>query len=172
MLTAEKNRLHTAHNETIDDIHDHIAWLNTRLDDFNQQIDVLIDQVPQWKTNRQILETTPGVGPVTSSTFVALLPELGLLDRKQIASLVGVAPISADSGRKRGYRRVFGGRAMVRSALYMAALSASRSNPVIAPFYQRLVDRGKLKKVALTACMRKLLVMMNAMIRDQLVWSS
>jgi transposase len=172
MLTAEKNRLHTAHFEMIDPIHDHIAWLHTRLDELNQQIDFLIDQIPEWKTNRQILETALGVGPVTSSTLVALLPELGLLDRKQIASLVGVAPINADSGRKRGYRRIFGGRAIVRSALYMAALSASRTNPIIAVFYQRLIDRGKLKKVALTACMRKLLVILNAMIRDQQVWAS
>jgi transposase len=171
MLTQEKNRLHTASFDVLEKIHEHITWLNTQLNQLNAEIDRLIDQEPVWKAKRQLLETVPGVGPVTSSTLVALLPELGILDHKQISSLVGVAPINADSGKQRGYRRIFGGREMVRSALYMAALSASQTNPVIAAFYQRLTDRGKLKKVALTACMRKLLIVMNAMVRDQLVWS-
>ena len=169
MLTQEKNRLHTASLEMADRIRTHLAWLDTQLDELSIEIDHLVDQEPVWKNTRQCLETVPGVGPVTSSTLVALLPELGVLDHKQIASLVGVAPINADSGKRRGYRRIYGGRDIVRSSLYMAALSASRNNPVIAPFYRQLVDRGKPKKVALTACMRKLLVILNAMVRDQQV---
>jgi transposase len=170
MLIQEKNRLHTASLDMAEGINTHMTWLNTHLDELNTEIDHLIDQEPVWKNTRHLLETVPGVGPVTSSTLVALLPELGILDHKQIASLVGVAPINADSGKQRGYRRIFGGRALVRSALYMAALSAARSNPFIAALYQRLTDRGKPKKVALTACMRKLLVILNAMIRDQRAW--
>ena len=112
----------------------------------------------------------PGVGIVTASTMIAKLPELGLLNRQQIAALVGVAPMNQDSGGKRGRRYIFGGRADIRCTLYMAALSATKHNPIIRPFYERLLAAGKLKKVALVACMRKLLVIMNAMVRDQKCW--
>ena len=130
----------------------------------------LIGACPQWQAKEKVLLSVPGVGPVTTLTLVADLPELGDLNRQKIAALVGLAPINKDSGPRQGKRRIFGGRASVRSVLYMAALSASKTNPVIRAFYERLLAKGKPKKVALTACMRKLLVMLNAMIRDMQPW--
>jgi transposase len=123
-----------------------------------------------WRAKENLLRSVPGVGPIVSRTLLADLPELGALNRKQIAALVGVAPLAKDSGTLRGKRMVWGGRAPVRAALYMGALIASRHNPVIRDFYQRLVAAGKPKKVALTACMRKLLVILNTMVRNNTRW--
>jgi transposase len=133
-------------------------------------MDQAIQQSPVWRAKEDLLRSVPGVGPVVSRTLLADLPELGALNRKQIAALVGVAPLAKDSGTLRGKRMVWGGRAPVRAVLYMGALIASRHNPVIRDFYQRLVAAGKPKKVALTACMRKLLVILNTMVRNNTRW--
>jgi transposase len=170
MVTGEKNRLHSARPQVRDRITKHIAWLQAELDDLQIELEDLLASNQEWQQNKVILESAPGVGTVTSFTLLAHLPELGLLDRKEIAALVGVAPMSHDSGKFQGKRFVQGGRPAVRSALYMAALSSSRCNPIMKKFYQGLVERGKPKKVALTACMRKLLIMLNAMVRDQKAW--
>lgn len=166
MLTAEKNRFHSARFGMQAHIQDHIDWLQQKLAQLDQEIDVHIDQYPDWKQKSQLLLSVPGVGRVTTVTLLALLPELGTINRQQIAALVGVAPVNKDSGKRQRKRRVFGGRANVRSVLYMAALSASKHNPQISTFYHRLLKNGKEKKVALTACMRKLLVTLNAMVRS------
>jgi transposase len=171
MQTAEKNRLYTSRGRMRDDIEEHIDWLAAKLDELDQEIANIIGNSPEWREKETLLRSVPGVGPVTAATLLADLPELGTLNRQKIAALVGVAPFNKDSGKKRGKRRIFGGRASVRRALYMAALSCTRHNPVIKRFYDSLVDRGKLKKVALTACMRKLLVILNAMVRKQEVWT-
>ena len=126
---------------------------------------------PVWRERDELLQSAPGVGPVLSLTLLAELPELGTLDRKAIAALVGVAPLNRDSGTLRGKRMIYGGRAPIRATLYMGALVATRHNPVIRAFYQRLLAVGKPKKVALTACMRKLLVILNAMVRQRASWS-
>jgi transposase len=170
MLTVEKNRLQTARVEMQADIEDHIRWLKAKLAKLDKEINQFVENIPAWKEKDTILQSVPGVGPVTSRTLLAMLPELGKLNRQQIAALVGVAPVNKDSGRKQGKRRVYGGRAAVRSVLYMAALSARKFNPVIRVFYDRLINQGKEKKVALTACMRKLLVILNAMLRKNQPW--
>ena len=136
----------------------------------DKEVDRFVQATPLWKEKDAILRSVPGVGRVTSSTLLAMLPELGKLNRQQIAALVGVAPVNKDSGRKQGKRRVYGGRADVRCVLYMAALAAKKFNPVIRNFYERLIKQGKEKKVALTACMRKLLVILNAMMRTNQPW--
>jgi transposase len=167
MLTAEKNRLHSTPPDLQESLQQHILWLEGELNFFDNEISLFIKRDLASQEKAIIMQSVPGVGPVTAATLLAELPELGKLDRKKVAALVGVAPINHDSGKKKGKRRVFGGRAKVRSVLYMAALSASKSNPVIKPFYDRLVESGKEKKVALTACMRKLLVILNAMIANE-----
>ena len=172
MLTAEKNRLYSARLGMKVRVEEHIGWLKEELDGLDNEMAKLIQRSSVWKEKNDILESVPGVGPVTGATLLACLPELGELNRQEIAALVGVAPMNKDSGRKYGKRRVFGGRAVVRSVLYMAALSASKHNPKITEFYERLLRKGKNKKVALTACMRKLLVILNAMIRDNTHWNS
>ena len=170
MLTVEKNRLQTVRVEMRADIEEHIRWLQEKLAKLDEAIKQFVDSEPAWKEKDTILQSVPGVGPVTASTLLAMLPELGKLNRQQIAALVGVAPVNKDSGRKQRKRRVYGGRAAVRSVLYMAALSARKFNPVIKEFYDRLIKQGKEKKVALTACMRKLLVILNAMLRENQSW--
>lgn len=165
MLTAEKNRLHSARFSMKERIETHLSWLESELRDLDNEITKFIHQSPIWKEKDKLLRSVPGVGPVTSATILAMLPELGTLNRKKIAALVGVAPVNKDSGRRLKKRRVYGGRANVRSVLYMAALSASKHNPRIKAFYDHLIRMGKEKKVALTACMRKLLVILNAIIR-------
>jgi len=171
MLTAEKNRLRTAAKAVRADVQEHIRWLERRLSDLDGQLAQSIRSSPSWRERDNLLKSTPGVGPVLSVTLLAELPELGTLGRKEIAALVGVAPLNWDSGHLRGKRRVWGGRSRVRAALYMAALVAARRNPVIRAFYERLVEAGKPKKVALTACMHKLLTILNAMIRHRTTWS-
>lgn len=170
MLIAEKNRLETVRLQLRERIVQHIEWLQAELEDIRAEMERLLSNNQAWHQKRELLESVPGVGAVTSFTLLADLPELGLVNRKQIAALVGVAPMSHDSGKWHGKRFIKGGRPIVRSALYMATLSASRCNPVIRSFYQSLIARGKPPKVALTACMRKLLVILNAMLRDQKSW--
>jgi transposase len=171
MITAEKNRLALAGPEVREDIEYHLAILKERLEQIEVKLLALVQSEPSYKARMDQLCSVPGVGPVTALTLLAEMPELGLVNRQQIAALAGVAPLNRDSGRRQGKRRTFGGRSGVRNVLYMAALSASRTNPVIRPFYQRLLANGKEKKVALTACMRKLLVILNAMARDQKTWT-
>jgi transposase len=170
MLTVEKNRLHTVRPALRSDIEEHITWLQEKRSKLDEEIDQFVQATPLWKEKDAILRTVPGVGRVTSSTLLAMLPELGKLNRQQVAALVGVAPVNKDSGRKQGKRRVYGGRADVRSVLYMAAMAAKRYNPRIKEFYESLIKRGKEKKVALTACMRKLLVILNVMMRTNEPW--
>jgi len=171
MLTAEKNRLAQAAAKAVRaGIREHIRWLERRLANIDQDLADAIRQTPVWREKDELLRSVQGVGPVLSTTLLAGLPELGTLGRKQIAALVGVAPLNRDSGRHRGKRMVWGGRARVRAALYMGALVATRFNPVIGAFYQRLLAAGKPKKVALTACMRKLLTILNAMARHDTPW--
>lgn len=170
MLTVEKNRLVTVYAKMRADIQAHIAWLSTRLKALDEEIEDFVEGMPAWKEKDALLQSVPGVGPVTSATMLGMLPELGQLNRQQIAALVGVAPVNRDSGKKRGKRKIFGGRAEVRSVLYMAALAATKFNPVIRKFYERLIRQGKEKKVAITACMRKLLVILNAMVRSNQPW--
>lgn len=170
MLTMEKNRRSTTQGEMRLQLDSHIQWLKAEIDLLNEMMSQLVQECPQWRAKEKVLRSMPGVGAVTSLTLLADLPELGSLNRQKIAALVGLAPVNKDSGKRQGKRRIFGGRASVRCVLYMAALSASKNNPVIQAFYDRLVAKGKAKKVALTACMRKVLVMLNAMIRDMKPW--
>lgn len=170
MLTQEKNRRVTTREEMRDQLERHIRWLETELADLNNQLEKLVAHCAEWQAKKEVMMSVKGVGSVTATTLLADLPELGTLNRQQIAALVGLAPLNKDSGRKRGKRHIFGGRKAVRSKLYMAALSASKHNPTIRSFYERLLAKGKLEKVALTACMRKLLVILNAMIRDMEPW--
>jgi transposase len=171
-LVAEKNRLSTCPVCVRENIEEHIAWLEEHIKGLEIEIQACILQRPEWRERAEIIDSVTGVGPVTAATMVAELPELGRLNRQKIAALVGVAPFNKDSGPKRGKRRIFGGRSGVRRTLFMAALSASKYNPVIRAFYESLIKRGKEKKVALIACMRKLLVIINAMVRKGEVWQS
>lgn len=170
MLTSEKNRLLSTAAPIRKRLRTHIAWLERELQSTNTALAETIRQSPVWREKDELLQSVPGVGPVVTSTLLASLPELGTLTNKQVAALVGVAPLNRDSGTLRGRRTVWGGRAQVRAVLYMGALVAARFNPVIRAFYQRLCRAGKAKKVALTACMRKLLVILNAMIKHRTPW--
>jgi transposase len=171
MQTAERQRLETALPRVQTQIARHLAWLDTELTDLDQTLRDEVQASPVWREQENLLRSVPGIGPTTALTLLADLPELGRLDRKAIAALVGVAPLSCESGTWRGRRIVWGGRARVRTALYMAALVASRHNPLIAAFYRRLCAAGKPKKVALTACMHKLLTILNAIVRQSTPWS-
>ena len=169
MITAEKNRLMTAPKRVQRDIRAHIRWLEKRLGDTNENVKKLIKSSPIWREKDQLLQSVPGVGPTLSATLLCQLPELGTLDRRQMAAF-GVAPLNRDSGLFRGKRTVWGGRSHVRAVLYMSALAAVRYNPVLRNFYLRLCDSGKPKKVALPACMRKLLTILNAIIKNRTPW--
>jgi transposase len=171
MLTAETNRLAHSAKAVRQRIEAHIRWLEAELDRVDSELDQSIQQSPIWREQEDLLKSVPGIGPVISRTLLAELPELGKLNRKQIAALVGVAPLNWDSGMMRGRRAIWGGRATVRAALYMAALVASRCNPKIREFHRRLRAGGKAPKVALVACMRKLLTILNAMIKHRTRWS-
>lgn len=170
MKVQEQNRVHTARQGQRASLAAHLAWLTAHLEELETEIATLIDRDPVYQAQTALLTTVPGVGPVTAHTLIAELPELGHCNRKEIAALVGVAPYNHDSGHKRGHRGIRGGRATVRSALYMATLSGLRWNPVIRAFYERLLAAGKLKKVALVACMHKLLLILNAMLKAGTVW--
>ncbi|QLE46743.1 IS110 family transposase [Nostoc sp. C057] len=170
MQTAEKNRRSRTRGQALADIEAHIEYLEEHLKQLNQKIAELTQNNLQWIDKVNLLKSTPGIGQVISTTLVSDLPELGQLTAKQISRLVGVAPINHDSGQHKGKRMINGGRAHVRAILYMGAVVAMRHNPVIKAFYERLVERGKSKKLALTACVHKMLVILNAMVRDNLPW--
>lgn len=170
MMTDEKHRRPQAPPAIRQTIQAHLTWLEHQVATLDQAFTTTIRQSPVWQEHEDLLQSVPGVGPVMSRTLLADLPELGKLNRKQIAALVGIAPFNQDSGLRRGRRTCWGGRAPVRTALYMATLVATRHNPVIAACYQRLLAAGKRKKVALVACMRKLLTILNAMVKHQRKW--
>ncbi|MEE8235187.1 MAG: IS110 family transposase, partial [Gammaproteobacteria bacterium] len=170
MMSAEQNRLSTSPVRIRDAIAHHLTWMRQQVASLDADLDGMLHASPLWRERDEILRSTPGVGPVLSGTFISQLPELGALNRHEIAALVGVAPFNRDSGTWRGRRRIWGGRATVRTVLYMSTLVATRYNPVIRAFYERLLAAGKVKKVALTACMRKLLTILNAMVKNQQRW--
>lgn len=167
---AEKNRLHSTSKTVRKDIQEHLQWLEKRIKDSDATLRKLIENTPVWRDKDAILQSVPGVGPVLSVSLLSGLPELGSLNRKEIGNLVGVAPHNVDSGKHRGKRMIWGGRAGVRSVLYMGALSAKSFNPVIKAFYDRLITAGKELKVARVACMHKLLTILNAMIKNSTLW--
>ena len=167
MLKAEQNRLHTLHHKLKGSVERMIAYLKEEKKLLDEQIREFMNEQEDWQEQTEILGSAPGVGPVTTATLLAELPELGKMDRRKIAALVGVAPMNYDTGKKRGYRKTKGGRGCVRSVLYMSTLVATRYNPLIRAQYQQMLKRGKEKKVALTACMRKFLTILNAMMRDR-----
>ncbi len=171
MLVAEKNRLRRASRSVRLGIESHIDWLEQELNDLDKDLRKALRRSPVWREKDDLLRSVPGVGEQLSLSLLAYLPELGTLDRKQVAALVGVAPFNRDSGPHRGRRSVWGGRSRVRAVLYMAALTATRYNPVLRTFYQRLLAAGKPKKLALTACMRKLLTILNAMVKTGRHWT-
>jgi transposase len=172
MLTAEKNRRANSPKVVHKSIGEHIHWLEKRLAGLDEELAALVRATPIWRERDELLRSVPGVGPVLATTLLAHLPELGALNRKQIAALAGLAPFNRDSGSLRGSRCIWGGRAQVRRVLYMAVVSAVRSNPVIKNFYAQLRARGKYPKSALTACMRKLLVILNAMLHNKTNWQT
>jgi len=172
MLTAERNRLGLSAARVRRGIAAHIAWLEQQLADLDRDLDTMIRASPVWQAKEDLLRSAKGVGPVLARTLVADLPELGTLNRRQIAALVGLAPFNNDSGQHRGQRRVFGGRAPVRATLYMATLAATRCNATIGAFYARLLAAGKKPKVALVACMRKFLTILNAMLKHGTPWNA
>ncbi len=172
MLTAEKNRRSGAPKVLHRSIDEHIRWLEKRLSGLDNELAELIRETPIWHDRDELLRSVPGVGRVLSSTLLAHMPELGMLNRRQIAALAGLAPFNRDSGSLRGSRCIWGGRAQVRRVLYMAVVAAVRSNPVIKDFYAQLRARGKCPKSALTACMRKLLVILNAMLHNKTPWQT
>ena len=168
--TAEKNRRDRSRGKALTDIEQHLEYLEQSLKKLNQEIEELTQSNQEWIEKVNLLKTIPGIGQVISTTLVSYLPELGQLTAKQISRLVGVAPINHDSGQHKGKRMINGGRAPVRASLYMGAVVAIRHNPIIKDFYERLLSRGKPKKLAITACVRKMLVILNAMVRDQKRW--
>jgi transposase len=170
MITMENNRLWQADIKVLPSIQDHLNWLKQELKNMDEDLNDKIQKSHIWRDKDNLLQSVPGVGPVLSITLLGALPELGTLNRKQIAALAGVAPFNRDSGKYRGKRTTKGGRTRVRPALYMATLVATRFNPVIKAQYMHLIEMGKVKKVALVACMRKLLTILNAMIRDSRPW--
>jgi transposase len=170
MRTAEQNRLGSAPPRLQPDIQAHITWLNTRLTTLDDDLDTTLRASPVWREREELLRSVPGIGPVCARTLLLDLPELGTLNRQRLAALVGVAPLNRDSGTLRGSRTTWGGRAHVRATLYMSTLVAVRYNPVFKAFYERLRAAGKAAKLALTACMRKLLTILNAMVKHHAPW--
>lgn len=172
MQAAERNRLTRAPLVLQAGIQEHVAWLNQQIEQLDHELEALIKNSPHWQARDQLLRSAKGVGPVLSLSLQANLPELGQLNRREIASLVGVAPFNRDSGQLHGARAVWGGRGTVRGVLYMATITAVRFNPAIREFYQRLIRAGKAKKVALIACMRKVLITLNAMVKHNQAWQA
>jgi len=169
---AEQNRFGSMRSkEAQKSINEHIQWLNKQIDKIDQKLDDTIKKSPMWLAKEQLLKSVPGVGPQTARTMLASMPELGQLNRREIASLAGLAPYTRESGKWKGKRFIGGGRSEIRSALYMAALSSTRRESAFSNFYRSLRDQGKPHKVAITACMRKMLTVMNAVVRDQTPWS-
>jgi transposase len=172
MLSAEKNRLHTAPKRIRSEIQKHIHWLEKEISQLERDLDKRIRSSPAWREKDDLLRTCKGIGPITTHTILSCLPELGTLSGRRIAALVGVAPFNDDTGKRNRPRHVQGGRLDVRAVLYMATLAAIRHNRTIREFHRRLIATGKAKKVAITACMRKLLTILNAMLRDKKPWQS
>lgn len=172
MIVAERNRQETAPKRIVRQIDTHIKWLQKRLTEADDDLRGHIEASPLWKAKDDLLQSAPGIGPATSMTLLAALPELGSLNRRQIAALVGVAPINKDSGKFQGRRATQGGRANVRCVLFMATLAGVRFNPVLAQFYKRLIAAGKPKIVAIVACMRKLLTILNTMVKANTPWNT
>lgn len=171
MKVQESNRLGLAQAAMRKGIKKHIAWLEQEIDRLDVDLTAALRKSPAWRAKDELLQSFKGIGPLSSGTLMAGLPELGRLDRRAIAALVGVAPFNNDSGKMRGRRSIYGGRSRVRTMLYMAATSAIRFNPVIREFYQHLISRGKPHKVAMVACMRKMLTILNAMVRESTPWT-
>jgi transposase len=171
LLTAEKNRLLQANPAVRERVKNHVIWLKQELSDITTELKQTVQDDPEWKEKDKIIQSVPGVGPILSVTLLADFPELGTLNRKQIAALGGVAPFNRDSGKMRGKRTIWGGRGVVRTATYMAAFAAIRCNPLLTSFFNRLVAAGKPRKVALVACMRKLLCILNAMLKNRTRWT-
>jgi transposase len=172
MLVAEKARLERAHAAAKESLNDHIKWLKQQLTVADRDIDSFMRSSPAWCQKEDLLRSVPGIGPGAAATLIAFMPQLGSLNRRQIAALTGVAPFNSDSGKHTGKRHIQGGRAIVRRALYMACIPALRFNPVIRAFYDRLRKAGKPFKVAMTACIRKLIVTLNAMVHNSTPWSA
>lgn len=170
MISSERNRRRTSPLDLCEQIDEHLIWLQERVGELDRELACLIHANEPWQHRSDILQSAPGVGPTFTATVMACLPELGQLTDGQIAALVGVAPLNHDSGKWRGQRGIWGGRAQVRAVLYMAAVVGTRCNPTIRTFYERLLSAGKPKKLALTACMRKLLTILNAMLRHDATW--
>jgi transposase len=171
MRVQERQRLEHAQGPMRKHIKKHIDWLDQEIDKLDVDLTAGLRKSPVWRAKDELLRSLKGVGPITSGTLMVALPELGRLDRRAIAALVGIAPFNRDSGKMRGRRSIYGGRARIRTLLYMAATSAIRSNPLIRAFYQRLKSRGKPHKVAMVACMRKMLTILNAMVRESTPWT-
>ena len=171
MRTAEKNRLHQADPAVKERINAHITWLEQELNNLNKELKQMIESNPEWKEKSDIIQSVPGVGPNLAITILSDFPELGRLNRKQTAALSGVAPFNRDSGKMRGKRSIWGGRSVVRTAAYMSTISAIRFNPLLKPFYTHLIEAGKLRKVAMVACMRKLLCILNVMLKNHTAWN-
>lgn len=171
LLTAEKNRLLQANPAVRERVKNHVTWLKQELSDISKELKQMVQDDPEWKEKDKIIQSVPGVGPILSITLLADFPELGTLNRKQIAALGGVAPFNRDSGKMRGKRTIWGGRGVVRTATYMAAFAAIRCNPLLTSFFNRLVAAGKPRKVALVACMRKLICILNAMLKNRTRWT-
>jgi transposase len=172
ILTAERNRMALLRGKAQANVERHIEWLNEQIQELDGEIEAQIQACQVWRRTQNLVLSVPGVGKVMAATLLSALPELGQLSHKQIAALVGVAPFNYDSGQMRGKRRVFGGRANVRQVLFMATMVAVRYNPVLKAFYGRLLERGKLKKVALVACMHKLLTILNAIVKQGTAWAA
>jgi len=172
MISSEQNRLGSAPTWTQKEIQTHLTWLKKALEKMDKEISDLIKGSPIWREKEAILRSFKGIGPVTSATLLAALPELGTIGSKPLSALIGVAPLNRDSGKFRGKRVVWGGRDKVRSVLYMATMAAIRFNPVINAFYTRLRDAGKPHKVAITACMHKIIITLNSMIKNRTQWRS
>jgi len=174
MLTAERLRLDqdALYPDSVvrADLREHIAYLEAKLHDVDRELTAMIQAHPPWAATAALLRTVPGVGRITAAILIACVPELGQLSRHKIAALIGLAPLARESGRWQGQRHIAGGRALVRRVLFMAAFTASRFNPPLRAFYQRLVTKGKTHKQAVTACMRKLLVLLNSMMKSQQPW--
>jgi transposase len=171
MITAERNRLGFAPRALHTGLRKHIRWLQRELEGVDRDLDRSVQGSPLWRARDDLLQSVPSIGPVTSRTMIGAVPELGTLNRREITKLIGLAPVAQDSGKFRGKRRIRGGRSDVRKVLYMSALVATRHNPTIRAFYLRLLAAGKPKKVAITACMRKLLIILNAIVRSGSPWT-
>jgi transposase len=170
MITMERNRIRTTTETVRRYIQSNLDWLHNQLKMVDKDLENFIQKIPVFRRKVEIVTSAPGVGPVLSMALISCLPELGVISNKRISALVGVAPFNCDSGKHRGKRMIWGGRHYIRSVLYMGALVATRHNPVIRAFYQRLLQAGKSKKLALTACMRKLITILNTMVRNDTLW--